>query len=166
MEEHGERLTWLLADISYDYRDIHLTWSAARESPESFNPRVLFTAPDVTDPGRGKIQLSWFHYWADDMLVAACAAGANDDEVLALAVAQAHYAIATLAVHEVGEWFTYRGEQVFPPHRSNPGFPADEENGPDGNGAVVLWLAYDPARTALLVRREPLQHRPAAGSRT
>ncbi|MFF4188470.1 hypothetical protein ACFYZ9_35255 [Streptomyces sp. NPDC001691] len=143
VEEHGERLTRLLAEISYDYRDIHLTWSAAGESPESFNPRVLFMAPDVTDPGRGKIQLRWFRYWADDMLVAAYAAGASDEEVLALAVAQAHYAIGTLAVHEVGEWFTYRGKQVFPPHRSDPGFPADEENGPDGNGAVVLWLAYD-----------------------
>lgn len=142
VEEHGERLTRLLADISYDYRDIHLTWSAAGESPESFNPRVLFMAPDVTDPGRGKIQLRWFHYWADDMLVAACAAGASDDEVLALAVAQAHYAIATLAVHEVGEWFTFRGEQVFPPHRPDHDLPGDEENGPDGNGAVVLWLSY------------------------
>jgi hypothetical protein len=117
-------------------------WSGAGTSPEAFNPRVLFVAPDVTDPGRGKIQLRWFHYWADDMLVAACAAGASDEEVLALALAQAHYAIATLAVHEVGEWFTFRGEQVFPPHRSSPGLPEDEENGPDGNGQVVLWLTY------------------------
>ncbi|QYA98909.1 hypothetical protein KZO11_37830 [Streptomyces anulatus] len=77
------------------------------------------------------------------MLVAACAGGASDDEILALAVAQAHYAVATLAVHEVGEWFTFRGEQVFPPHRPDHGLSGDEGNGPDGNGAVVLWLAYD-----------------------
>ncbi|MFF2228343.1 hypothetical protein ACFVV7_34055 [Streptomyces globisporus] len=142
VEKHGQRLTRLLANISFDHRDIHLSWSDAGVSPDAFNPRVLFTAPDVTAPGRGKIQLRWFHYWADDMLVSACAAGANDDEVLELAVAQAHYAVATLAVHEVGEWFTFRGEQVFPPHRPDHDLPGDEENGPDGNGAVVLWLAY------------------------
>ncbi|MGW0673550.1 hypothetical protein [Streptomyces sp. NPDC002746] len=143
VEKHGERLTRLLADISYDHRGIHLTWSDAGVSAEAFNPRVLFTAPDVTAPDRGTIQLRWFHYWADDMLVAACAAGASDDEVLELAVAQAHYAVATLAIHEVGEWFTFRGEQVFPPHRPDHDLPGDEASGPDGNGAVVLWLTYD-----------------------
>ncbi|MFI1226000.1 MULTISPECIES: hypothetical protein [Streptomyces] len=152
VEKHGERLTRLLADISYDHRDIHLTWSDAGAGPEAFNPRVLFTAPDVTAPERGKIQLRWFHYWADDMLVAACAAGVSDDGVLELAVAQAHYAVATLSIHEVGEWFTFRGEQVFPPHRPDHDLPGDEENGPDGNGAVVLWLAYghedDAVRTS------------------
>ncbi|MFB7918929.1 hypothetical protein [Streptomyces sp. NPDC056061] len=142
VERHGDRLAGLLADISYNCRDVHLTWSEAGIAPDAFNPRVVFTAPDVTDPHRQKIQLRWFDCWADDMLVAACATGASDKMVLALAVAQAHYAIATLAVHEVGEWFTFRGEQVFPPHRRAPDLPDDEETGPDGNGQVVLWLAY------------------------
>ncbi|MFJ4526196.1 hypothetical protein ACIP4Y_35660 [Streptomyces sp. NPDC088810] len=155
VERHGDRLTHLLADISYNHRGVHLAWSDACADPGAFNPHVVFTAPDVTDPHRKQIQLRWFHYWADDMLVAACAAGAGDEEVLALAVAQAHYAIATLAVHEVGEWFTFRGEQVFPPHRCDPGLPNDEENGPDGNGAVVLWLRYG---------REATAHPPAAST--
>ncbi|MDW4912556.1 hypothetical protein [Streptomyces californicus] len=143
VENHGDRLARLLTEISFDHRDIHLTWSDAGVSPEAFNPRVSFTAPDVTAPGHNEVQFRWFHYWADDMLVAACAAGADDDTVLELAVAQAHYAVATLAIHEVGEWFTFHGEQVFPPHRPDHDLPSDEENGPDGNGAVVLWFSYD-----------------------
>lgn len=143
--EHGDRLTRLLGGITYDHRSVHLKWSATGTTPEAFNPRVTFTAPDATDPDRALVEFHGFAYWADDMLVAACAAGASDDQVLALAVAQAHYVISCLAVHEVGEWFTYRDEQVFPPHRPDPYLPHDEDSGPDGNGQVVLWLTYGRA---------------------
>ncbi|MER5807352.1 hypothetical protein ABT143_04000 [Streptomyces sp. NPDC002033] len=63
-------------------------------------------------------------------------------------------AIATLAVHEVGAWCTYRRKQVFPPHRSDPGFPADEEN---ARTATEQWCcgSRTAARTAVLARREP-----------
>ncbi|MEU2514741.1 hypothetical protein [Streptomyces syringium] len=106
---------------------------------------MRFTAPDVLDPSGPVLAMHWFEHWADDELIAACAPGAPDDVILALAVAQAHYALATLLIHEVGEWFTYRGRQVFPPHRPDPYLPLDEDGGPDGNGAVVLWLTYGPA---------------------
>ncbi|MEE1931279.1 hypothetical protein V1J52_24410 [Streptomyces sp. TRM 70351] len=106
---------------------------------------MQFTAPDVTDRHRTVSTFRWFDMWADDQLIAACAAGLDDGHVSALAVAQAHYALATLALHEVGEWYTYRGEQVFPPHRPDPCLPGVEDRGPDGNGQVILWLDYGRA---------------------
>ncbi|MFC5149026.1 hypothetical protein [Streptomyces aureoversilis] len=151
VDVHGGRLAALLARITYDHRGVRLHWSGPGSSPEAITPRVRLSAPDVGDPHGAAIELRWFEYWVDDQLIAACAHGASDGEVLALAVAQAHYALATLLVHEVGEWFTYCGRQVFPPHRPDPHFPLDEDNGPDGNGAVVLWLTYPRARAAATV---------------
>ncbi|MFI1259186.1 hypothetical protein ACH4U6_36415 [Streptomyces netropsis] len=139
---HGDRLAALLNRITFDHRGVHLSWSGPGTDAECFTPRVRLTAPDVHDTNGTPIALRWFEYWADDQLIAACAHGASDDEILALAVAQAHYALATLLVHEVGEWFTYRGRQVYPPHRPDPYVPQDEDGGPDGNGAIVLWLTY------------------------
>ncbi|WP_414170972.1 hypothetical protein ACMATS_38320 (plasmid) [Streptoverticillium reticulum] len=145
---HGERLAALLSRITYGHRGVRLHWTGPDTDAECFTPRVHFTAPDVNDPGGPAIELRWFEHWADDQLVTACAHGARDEEILALAVAQAHYALATLLVHEVGEWFTYHGRQVFPPHRRDPHLPLDEDNGPDGNGPVVLWLTYSTTPTA------------------
>ncbi|MEU1824212.1 hypothetical protein ABZ502_17515 [Streptomyces abikoensis] len=90
------------------------------------------------------------------MLLTACVAGADDSQVLSLAVAQAHYAVSSLAVHEVGEWFTYHGTQVFPPHRPDPYLPHDQDGGPDGNGQVVLWLDYGPAAGEAPEAKTPL----------
>ncbi|MGP3941887.1 hypothetical protein [Streptomyces sp. 6N106] len=45
----------------------------------------------------------------------------------------------------MGEWYTYRGHQIYPPHRPDPYLPHDEDGGPDGNGQVVLWLTYGDA---------------------
>jgi len=143
--EHGERLAGLLAHVTYDHRAVHLSWTGPDDGPSAFTPRVHFTAPDVLAPHGASITLRWFDHWADDQLIAACATGAGDEHLLALSVAQAHYALATLAVHEVGEWNTYRGHQVYPPHRPDPYLPHDEDGGPDGNGQVVLWLTYDGA---------------------
>ncbi|MEU5423494.1 hypothetical protein [Streptomyces sp. NPDC020667] len=148
VDVHGGRLAALLNRITFDHRGVCLSWSGPSTEPEAFTPRVRLSAPDVGDPHGAAIELRWFDYWADDQLIAACARGASDGEVLALAVAQAHYALGTLLVHEVGEWFTYRGRQVFPPHRPDPCFPLDEDNGPDGNGPVVLWLTYPTTPTA------------------
>ncbi|MGW7605525.1 hypothetical protein [Streptomyces antimycoticus] len=104
-----------------------------------------FTAPDVLEPHGAAIALRWFDHWADDQLIAACAAGAGDEHLLALSVARAHYALATLVVHEVGEWYTYRGQQVYPPHWPDPHLPHEEDGGPDGNGQIVVWLTYGHA---------------------
>ncbi|GAA1733017.1 hypothetical protein GCM10009680_86940 [Streptomyces yatensis] len=145
VEEHGARLAGLLAHVTYDHRAVRLSWTGPDDHPSAFTPRVHFTAPDVLDPYGATIALRWFDHWADGQLIAACAAGADDEHLLALSVAQAHYALATLAVHEVGEWYTYRGHQVYPPHRPDPYLPHDEDGGPDGNGQVVLWLTYGGA---------------------
>ncbi|MET9777670.1 hypothetical protein ABZ023_26005 [Streptomyces sp. NPDC006367] len=168
---HGERLTRLLKTITYDHHGVELLWTKGGSDPTAFTPTVDFTTPDVHDPHGAPVRFRWLDLWADDQLIAACARGGSDDEVLALAVAMAHYALSTLAVHEVGEWYTYRASQVYPPHRPDPNLPHEEDHGPDGNGEVVLWLTYGrpvspaaaqtwadtPVRgTRLPVRREEL----------
>ncbi|MEV0084465.1 hypothetical protein [Saccharopolyspora sp. NPDC050642] len=118
--QHGARLAELLSEITYDHRGIRLSWAGPDTDPTAFTPRVRFTTADVHDPHGPPVCFGWFEDHADDQLIAACTAGADDWTVLGMAVAQAHYAVATLAVHEVGEWFTYQGRQVFPPHRPDP----------------------------------------------
>ncbi|MEE1797566.1 hypothetical protein PUR57_02505 [Streptomyces sp. JV176] len=126
-----------------------MVWSGADSDPGAFTPRVDFTTPDLHDPHGAPVQFRWFGLWEDDQLIAACARGFSDEQVLALALSMAHYALATLAVHEVGEWYTYRSSQVYPPHRPDPYLPHEEDRGPDGNGQVVLWLTYgSPASDA------------------
>ncbi|MGP3941871.1 hypothetical protein [Streptomyces sp. 6N106] len=78
-----------------------MSWTGPDDHPSAFTPRVHFTAPDVLEPHGATIALRWFDHWADDQLIAACAAGADDEHLLALSVAQAHYALATLAVFPV-----------------------------------------------------------------
>lgn len=144
VRQHGTRLADLLSTITYDHRGVRLSWSKPDTEPTAFTPRVRFTTTDVHNPQGPAVQLGWFEEWADDQLIGACANGADDMTLLALAVAQAHYAVATLAVHEVGEWFTDHDRQVYPPHRPDPDMPGDEDNGPDGNGDIVLWFNYHP----------------------
>ncbi|MFD4243667.1 hypothetical protein ACFWP3_19025 [Streptomyces sp. NPDC058525] len=111
---HGQRLTRLLSTICYDHRGVRLTWTEASGYASAFTPRVDFLMPDVHNP-EGPLHLfRGFAYWEDDQLIAACAKGARDEEILALALAMAHYALATLAIHEVDEWYSYRSAQVYP----------------------------------------------------
>ncbi|MFD5752230.1 hypothetical protein [Streptomyces sp. NPDC127033] len=138
----------LLKTITYDHRGVRLLWTGAGSDPSAFTPRVDFTTPDVHAPHGAPVRFRWFDLWADDQLIAACARGAGDEQVLALALPMAHYALATLAVHEVGEWYTYRSSQVYPPHRPDPYLPHEEDRGPDGNGQVVLWLTYGSPTSA------------------
>ncbi|MEW1629661.1 hypothetical protein AB0387_20025 [Streptomyces sp. NPDC089173] len=139
---HGQRLARLLSAIRYEHRGVTLTWTEASSHASAFTPRVSFLMPDVYDPQGPPHLFRGFAYWEDDQLIAACARGASDDEILSLALSMAHYALATLAIHELDEWYTYRSVQVYPPHRRDQHLPRDEDRGPDGNGAVVLWLAY------------------------
>ncbi|MFD3546073.1 hypothetical protein ACFWUW_10720 [Streptomyces sp. NPDC058655] len=142
---HGQRLTRLLGTIRYYHRGVRLSWTEASGSASAFTPRVDFLMPDVHNPDGPPHLFRGFAYWEDDQLIAACAKGASDGEIQALALAMAHYALATLAIHEVDEWYSYRSAQVYPPHRTDPYIPQDEDRGPDGNGAVVLWLTYGSA---------------------
>ncbi|MFJ6141385.1 hypothetical protein [Kitasatospora sp. NPDC092286] len=139
---HGQRLERLLSTIRYEHRGVTLTWTEVSSHASAFTPRVSFLVPDVDDPQGPPHLFRGFAYWEDDQLIAACARGASDDEILSLALAMAHYALATLAIHEVDEWYTYRSVQVYPPHRRDQHLPHEEDRGPDGNGAVVLWLTY------------------------
>ncbi|MFB7836117.1 hypothetical protein [Streptomyces sp. NPDC056056] len=139
---HGQRLSRILDTIRYEHRGVTLTWTEASSHASAFTPRVSFLMPDVDDPQGPPHLFRGFAYWEDDQLIAACAKGANDEEILALALAMAHYALTTLAIHEVDEWYTYRSVQVYPPHRRDQHLPHEEDRGPDGNGAVVLWLTY------------------------
>lgn len=70
--------------------------------------------------------------------------GADDDSLLAVVC---RYTIENLilnAVHEIGEWFRFDGQRVFPAHRSG----AADQSG-QGNGAVQLRLAFAPAPNRL-----------------
>ncbi|MER5738897.1 hypothetical protein ABT117_24875 [Streptomyces sp. NPDC002262] len=140
--EHGERLTHLLRTISYDHRGVRLRWTDAGPRATAFTPRVSFLMPDIHDPSGPHHTFRAFEYWEDDQLITACVKGASDQEILALALSMAHYVLVCVALHEVGEWLTYRSAQVYPPHRLDPCFPLDEDRGPDGNGQVVAWLSY------------------------
>ncbi|MFE5859769.1 hypothetical protein [Streptomyces virginiae] len=141
----GRRRTQLLSTIRYDHRGVRLNWTEASSHASAFTPRVDFLMPDVHNPEGPPHLFRGFAYWEDDQLIAACAKGARDEEILSLALAMAHYDLATLAIHEVDEWYTCRSAQVYPPHRPDPYVTQDEDRGPDGNGAVVLWLAYGGA---------------------
>ncbi|MCP9973591.1 hypothetical protein [Streptomyces somaliensis] len=98
----------------------------------------------MLDPDGPPVLWHGLRYWEDDQLIAAYAIGASDAQVLSLALAMAHYALTTIVIHEVGEWYTHRGTRVYPRHRPDPYLPHDQDNGPDGNGAIVLWLTYPP----------------------
>ncbi|MFD6465357.1 hypothetical protein [Streptomyces goshikiensis] len=139
---HGQRLTRLISAIQYDHRDVRLTWTEASEHASAFTPRIDFLMPDVHNPQGPPHRFRAFAFWEDDLLISACARGASDEEIVALALSMAHYALATQALHDIGEWYTYRSSQVYPPHRPDPYLPHDEDCGPDGNGPVILWLAY------------------------
>ncbi|MBD0673956.1 hypothetical protein BU198_25375 [Streptomyces sp. CBMA156] len=139
---HGQHLARLLSTIRYEHRGVTLIWTEASGHASAFTPRVSFLMPDVDDPQGPPHLFRGFAYWEDDQLIAACARGASDDTILSLALAMAHYALATLAIHEVDEWYTYQSVQVYPPHRRDQHLPHEEDRGPDGNGAVVLWLTY------------------------
>ncbi|MFI6415293.1 hypothetical protein [Streptomyces sp. NPDC050585] len=140
--QHGPRLARLLSALTYEHRDVRLRWAGPDTCETGWTPRVDFHAPHVLDPDGPPVLWHGLRYWEDDQLIAAYASGASDEQVLSLALAMAHYALTTIMIHEVGEWYTYRGSRVYPPHRPDPYLPHDEDNGPDGNGAIVLWLTY------------------------
>lgn len=68
--------------------------------------------------------------------------GADDDCLLAVA---ARYALVNLvlnAVHEIGEWFRFDGQRLFPAHGAAGVAVAGGDD--QGNGAVTLRLAFGP----------------------
>jgi hypothetical protein len=66
--------------------------------------------------------------------------GADDDRLLNVV---SRYTIENLilnAVHEIGEWFRFDGQRVFPAHRPRAAAPSDRDD--QGNGSVTLQVAF------------------------
>lgn len=68
------------------------------------------------------------------------AAGADDDELLAVV---ARYTVENLilnAVHEIGEWFRFDGQRIFPAHPPDAAGCSDDDD--QGNGEVTVRLTF------------------------
>jgi hypothetical protein len=96
---------------------------------------------------------SWDWQSATECEVARLAdAGLDDDGLLAVV---ARYTIENLilnAVHEIGEWFRFDGERVFPAHPSTAAVSSDDDD--QGNGKVTVRLAFGESRDPLGAGRE------------
>lgn len=133
--------------IRFTHPDVHLSISPAAteltwRGPDSDDPAGpvrdwdWLSAPDTT----GLVEL-------ERLAVSRTAAAA--DEVVRLLTRRAHQALALNAVHEVGEWLKLNGVRPFGPHTpirdrlTGQVVPGGVDDGPQGNGAVLLELAYD-----------------------
>lgn len=73
---------------------------------------------------------------------ALAAGGADDDELLAIV---SRYTIENLilnAVHEIGEWFRFEGQRMFPAHLERHDGRSDGDD--QGNGIVTVQVTFEP----------------------
>jgi hypothetical protein len=107
---------------------------------------VTMTGPDSdlwpAHPGEGQ-SWNWQSSEPCDAATSLVAAGADDDRLLE---AVGRYTVENLilnAVHEIGEWFRFDGQRVFPAHPSGAAMSGESDD--QGNGTVKLVVAFTSA---------------------